>query len=148
MKNKSMRLLLASAVTVLGLSGFTSCDSNNPTGESTQSVVLTDLTLGYKVTGTGGLGWDPEVESIEFCGSDASIYFPDIMETETWGYFVTGEFDDEIGFDWYEDYLNTTTAGTPGTLDVGVTYSMDQGTDTNSWTITSIEEVECTPNPT
>lgn len=48
-------------------------------------------------------------------------------------------------------WIDTEADGTPGTFDVGATYSdsdRDWGEEINAWTITSIEEVECTPNPT
>lgn len=111
-----------------------------------QSVAITDLTNGYKVTGTGGLGFDPEVESITFCGTLASIYYPTDNYTATDEYFIS-EDAVSIGFFWYESFINTAEAGTPATLDVGTTYSLleyEPGAP-NAWTITAIEEVACTP---
>jgi len=143
---KKVTSLLLAGITVLAMSG---CDDDDIIIKNgIQSVDITVLTGGYKVTGTGGLGDDPEVESIEFCGNEAAVYFPDVMETATDTYFVSGDgVADLIGFDWFEAFMDTTAAGTTGTLDVGVTYSLDSyDVETNAWTITNIEEVECTPD--
>ena len=135
---KKITSLLIAGMTVLAMNG---CD--DITTEGIQSVNLTDLTLGYKVTGTGGLGWATSLDYVEFCNWDTvSVYEGNNPST---GYFEVFWNDEKLYMDDIDETIDTAADGTPGTLEVGVTYHADEGDPTNAWTITSIEEIECIP---
>ncbi len=136
---KSTSLLLA-GLTVLGLSGFTSCESNDPVADS---VLLAELTNGYKITGTGHFGGSyNEVNSIIFCDWLTDFEFSDNSHSTNQEFSVDGNllYLGEFGYD-----VDTSAVGTPGRLEVGVGY-YDDGTPDDIWTITGIEQVECLVN--
>jgi len=144
MKNRGMRLLLAGAVTVLGLSGCND-DDYFINDEGIQSVNLTDLTLGYKVSGTGGLGWAESFEYVEFCDGDTVSVYEGHEPSD--GIFELYNNNLGVYMDDVDEAIATDADGTPGRLEVGVTYHADESMSLNAWTITSIEEIECTPTP-
>ncbi len=126
------------------------CDDDD-IPESGTSVNLNDLTLGYQVTDTGGLAGS-EFESYIFCGELETFIYSYDYNTTGYYYYVEGNvlYDDEIYV-----RIDTEANGTPGRLEEGTTYigtnyqtGEELTNEINAWTITSIEEVECTPNPT
>ena len=139
------------------LAGLTAVVMSGCNGDETatgNSVALSDLGLGYKVTGTGGLN-GYELESYTFCGDIATyIYTGEDSKFNTAGpyYFVDGNVfeDDELSIQ-----IDTEADGTPGRFEEGATYvGLNSRGDEildylpNHWTVTSIEEVECIPEPT
>ncbi len=131
---KSTSLLLA-GLTVLGLSGFTSCESNDPVADS---VLLSELADGYKVTGTGTLGGSADdIASITFCNGNTDF---DYGIYNSGGVFVVeGNI---LYFGEYDEDMNTADFETPGRLEVGVGYAVSNYLE-DVWTVTGIEQVEC-----
>jgi len=136
---KTTSLLLA-GLTVLGLSGFTACESNDPVADSGESVLLTELD-GHKLTVTGTLSGSPEIASATFCYGEVSYEYVVSSTAAFAEYFIEGTIFID---DWeFQVALDTEDSGTPGTFDVGVTY-YDIGNEDQNWTITGIEEFDCT----
>ena len=141
---KLIRLLLLGVVAVLGWSGFTSCnDSNGSTDIVTNESIDINSLHGHTVVGTS-LG-DEENSSIKFfCHLNTEGNDGDSMLS--WNgqqsyYNIVGDVIVWIPEDANMS-LDTLTGGTPGSLEVGETYFIEGGPDTD-WTILDIVENNC-----
>ena len=136
---KKLTSVLLAGVTAMMMNG---CDDSDTPTEIT-SVALTDLTLGYKVSGTGDLSLNSGIDSITYCDEKCSVVWSEWGVQDYYPYtIIDGDVISEVD-EIYAD-IDTAAAGTPGKLVVGVTYSdIDrfEGGDGWEWTITSIEEV-------
>lgn len=150
-----MRLLLASAVTVLGLSGFTSCDNDND--NEAEAVALTALESGgYVANVSSALLSEDDNFDIYFC----DYYYYILNET---GDAIDHEGDVEIYstddiLNIWEDWPNgfndvdIMTAGTvnPGYVVEGQTYVLneyDSDVVAGSMTINVIDTFDCSTLP-
>jgi len=144
---KKVTSILLAGLTVLAMSGCDENDIIDATPEAIQSVDISDLTNGYKVSGTGDLSSHGGIDSITYCNEQCFVVWSEWGVQDYYPYTIDGNTiseRDEI----YAD-IDTDADGTPGRLEVGVTYNNTlYGGENSAWTVTGIEEVECTPNPT